>query len=632
MSKNPDIFVVLSNDNYFWEYMKQLQTAIIATQLLSGIYGWYPDYTVLATDFKLRNDFLSPTQMNSINLVGLGNHFKNIYTHPLDNVLLNPAYLNFGPKNYLYFDLAGEEFNRNDIIEYYAHPYDEWLALDNSSYIPYYWSPYDENEYDKIREPIFRAVYLGRPFCELPLSVGITAEYFYDQEKFYQPYWYWWGAGSMNSVDQAYEEGMRDPYQDYRLVEAGTNDETTDGYRVSGLLSYPILQQLTVGVRYSMHAEDVNGAYHNLDDQDNDYGWQDEYKMYSDTERNRTQKFRQNDVSIGTIWEFDEKSRFGINIGRVSGDINRECTISDTSFYHSVYNHTALDSNYYTNWSNLENDKDWKYNGNSLYSTIHGDVEIDEGMLLRFSIFKESASADLNENELLRRVNVYRSSWWDRYDSTRRKSYDNSEVTMRRYGNGDFIRNNLRLTAGIDWRMSSMLRFIGGLSFDNLNIEQSATEPLTGTKYSLRELDGYEWIDYKSLEITQEDIKEFAWKQNRKITTFAMPIGVVISPSKYFEFQIGLTKVMQRINVDESYEVIVYKDNRTEVRDGVTTVVDKKEYVDGHKLPGIKDFINEFEFNFGATIKKEDRFGVTAVLTESLFDPRSLKIGAFVSW
>ena len=46
----------------------------------------------------------------------------------------------------------------------------------------------------------------------------------------------------------------------------------------------------------------------------------------------------------------------------------------------------------------------------------------------------------------------------------------------------------------------------------------------------------------------------------------------------------------------------------------------------------IGDRLNEFEFNFGATIKKEDRFGVTSVLTESLFDPRSLKIGAFVSW
>ena len=89
---------------------------------------------------------------------------------------------------------------------------------------------------------------------------------------------------------------------------------------------------------------------------------------------------------------------------------------------------------------------------------------------------------------------------------------------------------------------------------------------------------------------------------------------------------------MQRINVDESYDVIVYKDKKTEVRDGVTTIVEEKEYVDGHKLPSIKEFINEFEFNFGATIKKDDKFGVTAVLTESLFDPRSLKIGAFISW
>ncbi len=611
--------------------MKQLKTAIITTLLLSCIYGWYPDYTVLATDFKLRNDFLLPTQMNSINLVGLGNHFKNIYSHPLDNAFLNPAYLNFGPKNYLYFDLAGEEFDSYDITEYPGYAYDNGVASDYGNYFPYYWSPYHEVENEVTREPIFRAVYLGRPFCEIPLSIGVTAEYFYDQERFYQPYWYWWGLEAANSSDQKYEEGMRDPYQDYRLVETGANEETTDGYRGSGLLSYSLLEQLTVGARYTIHAEDVDGVYRNLDDQDDDYG-ESLYKYFNDTNRNRTQKFHQNDISVGVIWTYDEKSQFGINIGRVSGDINREYSISDTSFYHSVYNRTALDSNYYTNWSNLENVKNWKYNGNSFYGTVHGDVEINNGMLLSFSIFKESASADLDENEILRRINMYRSSWWNSYDSTRRKSYDNSEVTMRRYGDGDFIRNNLRLTAGIDWKMSPMLRFIGGISFDNLNIEQSSTEPLTGTKYSLRELDGYEWVNYKFLETTQEDIKEFAWKLNQKITTLALPIGAVISPSKYFEFQIGLTKVMQRTNIDESYDVIVYKDKRTEVRDGVTTVVDEKEYVDGHKLPDIKDFINEFEFNFGATIKKDDRFGITAVLTESLFDPRSFKIGAFVSW
>jgi len=238
----------------------------------------------------------------------------------------------------------------------------------------------------------------------------------------------------------------------------------------------------------------------------------------------------------------------------------------------------------------------------------------------------------LDEDEILRNTNVYMGSWWSDYDSTRRESYDNSWVTLRRYGDGKFTRDNIRLTAGIDWKMSSILRLIGGLSLDNLNIEQSATEPLTGSKYSLREMEGYEWIDYESLEIIQEDIKEFVWKQSRKVTTFAIPIGAVISPSKYFEFQIGLTKVMQRINIDESYDVVVYKDKRTEVRDGITTIVDETEYVDGHKLPSIKDFINEFEFNFGATIKKDDKFGVTAVLTESLFDPRSLKIGAFISW
>ena len=614
--------------------MKNFKTAIITILLLSSIYGWYPDYTVLATDFKLRNDFLLPTQMNSINLVGLGNHFKNIYNHPLDNAFLNPAYLNYGPKNYIYFDLSGQEFEKNDIMVDYPiyASVSEGVSPDKSSIdVPFYWSPYRIIENSVSHEPIFRAVYLGQPFCKLPIGIGLTVEYFYDQERFYQPYWYWWGMDAANSSDMAYEEGMRDPYQDYRLVEAGANDETTDGYRISGLLSYPILEQLTVGARYSTHSENIDGAYRTLYDQDEDYeGYT--YQYYNDSNRKRIQKFRQNDISLGMIWDYKEETRFGINLGRISGDIERNYTVSDTSFYHSMYDYASQNSDYYTNWSNLDNNKDWKYNGNSYYGTIHGDVELEQGMLLRFSIFKESASANLDENELLRLANVYDSSWWDSYDSTQRNSYDNSWVKMRRSGDGDFTRNNFRLTTGIDWQMSSIVRFIGGISFNNLNFEQNATEPLIGTKYSLRELEGYEWIDYNAIETTKEDVKEFSWKQNRRITTFAMPIGAVISASKYFEFQIGIIKVMQRTNIDESYDAIVYKEKSTEIRDGGTTIVDKEEYVEGHELPSIKEFINEFEFNFGATIKNNDRFGVTAVLTESLFEPHSLKIGAFINW
>lgn len=39
--------------------------------MLNSIYGWYSNYTVLAADFKLHNDFLLPTQMNLLNLIGI---------------------------------------------------------------------------------------------------------------------------------------------------------------------------------------------------------------------------------------------------------------------------------------------------------------------------------------------------------------------------------------------------------------------------------------------------------------------------------------------------------------------------------------------------------------------------------
>ncbi|NQU27818.1 MAG: hypothetical protein HQ528_05985, partial [Candidatus Marinimicrobia bacterium] len=55
-------------------------------------------------------------------------------------------------------------------------------------------------------------------------------------------------------------------------------------------------------------------------------------------------------------------------------------------------------------------------------------------------------------------------------------------------------------------------------------------------------------------------------------------------------------------------------------------------YVDGHKFPGVHTFIDEYRMNAGISFKYKDSFKITAALAESIFEPRSFKIGAEFRW
>jgi len=62
--------------------------------------AWYPDYSVMATDYVLPRDFLAPVRIQSIGLQALGSQFQRLYDHPLDNAFQNPAYLGQQVNNY----------------------------------------------------------------------------------------------------------------------------------------------------------------------------------------------------------------------------------------------------------------------------------------------------------------------------------------------------------------------------------------------------------------------------------------------------------------------------------------------------------------------------------------------------
>jgi len=596
--------------------------------VLTVTQAWYPDYSVMATDYVLPRDFLAPARIQSIGLQALGPQFLKIYNHPVDNAFQNPAYLGQQEKNYFYLDVAGDkmDYYENGIYPVYGgtYPY-----LDYGMGSPNYWSPYRALEAPEEDQPIARVIYLGRPLKILPLRLGATLEYFYGREQFYQPYWYGWGWRNMDAVGATYNESLVDPYDDYRIVESGENLQDERGYRINTFVAMPILPFLTLGARLAVQDKNIDGNYSDLNIQDDNY-WADEYLSYYDVVKTRDQSFKQQDIALGALLQLGSGIQLGVTAGYVTGDIDRKLVESDTSRYFSRYynNPDTNKVNIYNNNGAYASTKQWIYDGSTRYGELHGDIAVNPDITLRWSAYYEKRSAELEELENMWRRSYHFSHYWSHWDSVYHDYENISETNLDRTGSGEYRFENWRFSIGANWQMSPAICFSGGLVYDSQLDSKDATEPFTGSKYSYSN----DWsYDYSS-EITQNDDKQFSWQREETYVTLALPTGVVVELGEALELSLGLTKLIRSTDVTESYDLIVFSEETIKIIDGIMITDSDSAYVDGHKFPGIHTFIDEYRMNAGISFKYKDSFKITAALAESIFEPRSFKIGAEFRW
>lgn len=609
--------------------MKSKALIFLTFLLTSQGYGWYPEHTLMVTDFPLRSDFLAPTRIPSLSIQALGPYFNFIYRHPLDNAFQNPAYLQQGPRHFLYLDLLGE--TQEPEIQLNVPGWD-YTASSVRDIYPYPWASLPGPKTGEL-EPLFRVLYLGKPLGKrLSLGLGLVYEFMYNQEKFYQPFWYWWGYRAEDAVGLAYEQGTRDPYQDYRLVESGENLETNRGHRLSTLLSYPILNNVVLGIRYTLNQEDIDGKYRDMDSQDDSY-WADDYRSYYDNRRARVQAYDQSDLQVGLLYSTMGGFTLGLSGGQTGGKIDRTYTTMDTSYYFSYYGPPDR-RNEYQNQSRMDNTKTWIYDGTGPYGNLHLDLPTSWGLLVRVAVYGENRRADLTEAEELIQRSAYRSGWWEypEEEEVERESQSISSAEMIRSGSGTYAVRIRRGSLGGDWSPSSKIRVIGGLVYDRYSLQHRVREPFTGSKYSYVYYKNYPWVDYTTREEWQEDEKEFRWERTESRSTIAVPLGVEVSLGDHVRFQAGATKIIQIFDRDEDYDLVVIDEKNTIKFDDTPYVEEDPDHVEGHVLPGIHEFINEFRLNYGVAVHFKDRFYLTAVLNESLLEPRSFEIGMELSW
>jgi len=456
-----------------------------------------------------------------------------------------------------------------------------------------------------------------------------TLEYFYGREQFYQAYWYGWGWRNMDAVGATYNESLVDPYDDYRIVESGENLQDERGYRINTFVAMPILPFLTLGARLAVQDKNIDGNYSDLNIQDDNY-WADEYLSYYDVVKTRDQSFKQQDIALGALLQLGSGIQLGVTAGYVTGDIDRKLVESDTSRYFSRYynNPDTNKVNIYNNNGAYASTKQWIYDGSTRYGELHGDIAVNPDITLRWSAYYEKRSAELEELENMWRRSYHFSHYWSHWDSVYHDYENISETNLDRTGSGEYRFENWRFSIGANWQMSPAICFSGGLVYDSQLDSKDATEPFTGSKYSYSN----DWsYDYSS-EITQNDDKQFSWQREETYVTLALPTGVVVELGEALELSLGLTKLIRSTDVTESYDLIVFSEETIKIIDGIMITDSDSAYVDGHKFPGIHTFIDEYRMNAGISFKYKDSFKITAALAESIFEPRSFKIGAEFRW
>ncbi len=583
-------------------------------------FAWYPDYSVMATDFVLPNDFLESSRITSIRQLALGPDFQYLYLDPIDRVFRNAASLNELTQRYFYIDIAGNQKDQEQQAESSPGPY----LMDM---MPYYWSPYRVNTEPKIREPLFRMAYFGKAFGETsPISLGVTLEYYYDQQPFYQPTWYWYGYGVKDAMGYSLENSP-DPYNDYRQVEANNNALIQRGVSANGFVAFAINSTTSAGFKYGLFARNADGNYLNMDRHD-EADWADDYLNYSRDNRVQAQDQLTHDFSGGLLRRYTNGSRFGLSAGVIFGDVNRKYTTADSTHYYyfrSVGPESYQYSESYNHGGSLD-EKKWKYSGTAIYGTIHGDRVVNPDVTFRVTIFGEKRWADLNESETLWRRSSYQYYYWSDYSSSAYRYSNYSSSSLNRIGNGTYKYTHLTGSVGTEWRLSPFIRFFGGLYVDIRRDHKSANEPFLGEKFSEYSHSDQYNPAYQSL--TKIDDKKFHWYRDESYSTFAVPTGIIISVGEVLEFQVGLAKVLRAIDTAEGYDLVVYHDKEIKVLENSTRTQTDSAYVEGHSFPGTNDFVEEYQMNAGISLKYKENLRITGALRNSILNPSEFKIGA----
>jgi hypothetical protein len=245
--------------------------------------------------------------------------------------------------------------------------------------------------------------------------VGLVYEYFYSRVLFSQSSWYqskWW---RYDATGRQYDSSIRDPYEDYSFAKINEQGGDKKGHRITAILTFPLLSVVDWGFRYTLRTEDFHGSLTNTDEKNHD-NYADQYYHLYDFSSNQKHKLLSHEFNLGVIYQISTRGKLGLSVGHITGSLIQDISERDTSFFKTTY-YTYEDPSKYKRYireeiSSLE--KRWDYSGSTNYGELHGNLNIQEDVALRFYIYEEKRSTDLAESEKIwRSMERYAQIWYD---------------------------------------------------------------------------------------------------------------------------------------------------------------------------------------------------------------------------
>lgn len=583
---------------------------------------WYPD--IMASQFKPPAYFLGSSRYSSIGLLGLGEHFRGVYTDPLEEAFQNPAQLMAGPRSYLHLD-----FNSVDLAYRSSQggwsggvfPQDLFVAPRIIPPIP----PQVEPHYMP-HEPLARALFYIQPLKALPLKLGVAYEFFYDQAPFSPYYSYWppWGWGIRSDAlfkdaDALIAEVTAEPRPGNTL--------TDKGHRLHAFLALQPLRMLSVGLRYAYHTQRADGYFYEKIEDDSQEPWYNDYHWYNEKESSDGQTYSQHDIQAGASLALGVH-RLGLSVGLTSGDIARSYTMADTNFNYSYYA-SEYDTSQYSSSSDLFTERKWDYIGEGRYGELHWATQL-KSATIRFTLFGERRRADLTEAESFQQHEQSYNRWYryHSYDSTEHSSssWHVSDQDIERTGTGEFTRERYRFSAGVEWHLESHVRPYYGLVVDWNGLELAATEPFDGS-WSRTNV----WESDSTAEL-EDVVKTYDWLRQEKVLTVVVPIGMILEIGKAVEVRVGIAPRFTQLVQNESWKEHISQRHWERYQSGNLVQEDQTDVTKTHTEPPLEEFISDLPLNSSISVKGGEHFRFTMALSNGVILVDRVKIGLELRW
>ena len=586
---------------------------------------WYPD--IMASQFKPPAYFLGSSRYSSIGLLGLGEHFRGVYTDPLEEAFQNPAQLMAGPRSYLHLD-----FNSVDMA--YRSSQDGWSGgvFPQDLFAPRFIPPIPPQvePHSMPHEPLARALFYIQPLKALPLKLGGAYEFFYDQAPF-SPYSLWspwdWGIRPtmfFESTDALIAEGTTEPRPGNTL--------TDKGHRFHVFLALQPLRMLSVGLRYAYHTQRADGYFYEKIEDDSQEPWYNDYHWYNVKESSDGQSYGLHDIQAGASLALGIH-RLGLSVGLTSGDIARSYATADTNFNYSYYA-SEYDTSQYSSSSDLFTDREWDYIGAGRYGELHWATQL-RSATIRFTLFGERRRADLTEAESFQQheqsYNWY--YYYSTYASTEYRSSSRhvSDQDIERRGTGEFTRERYRFSAGVEWHLESHVRPFYGLVVDWNGLELAATEPFEGSWSRTNVWENESWESDSTAEL-EEVVKTYDWLRQEKVLTVLIPIGMVLEIGKAVEVRVGMAPRFMKLVQNESCEEHIDQRHWERYQNDTLEEDDQTDEVETHTKPPVEDFISDLPLNSSISVKGGEHFRLTMALSNGVILVDRVKLGLELRW